>query len=779
MKKLLITAAMAFSGLALAQEPLEVIDLSGDQLESDNAVLLHHQERMNQPQKAALAFDVNAVEVVDVAVWYSPVWEDSIGTQEAIRRIDGWFSEINRGLVQSGAQIKYNPVFAKPLVWDIRGTSDCGGSEFCTTLEQYDMENVSFGYLMNSNNPGATDEPESSKTSREFGADLHLWIQSASDYDITNGPLGTAKTFGRAAHAADQSMAPIVISEDLVENGVTGTARIIMHELGHNFGLQHEKANADGWEAAGAPEYAFAWSCGQGNKPGSSTTAMWSELYRGYESRNLLSNPDVTRDGEACGDPQEADQVRHVNEYAATVASLDDRPALMGTVSFDKSKYTVLPGQNELVVNLTRTGDTSQYAEVQVVATNGGAIEGEDYLFSGQIINDGDDYEESGAVVTFQPGQSTGLATIDITNNDTSVTKTFDLALRFPLRLDTENSTAMVELQGDEGLASSGTVGVTESSIVLAENSSKEITLTRSGDTSGEAVVHVTTTDGTGTANVNYFPLNDVVRFLPGQDEATFTVYSGLTDDVSTFDINLASPMSLSFEQTQISATVNNGQNGLPYFPVTGNAEWDVCVDDTEVTTFNDNFICGFYTKYDNDTLTFPVTIERLDGSSGELEVRIFYVPESELQDDNGLPTIRQDYTDTQTPIIPASMLSWTEKTITLEDGEASRTIDIEVTDLPENAQDDGIQFLLEIEADKPLTYTYKAGIQGFYVDSVSMGGDDGGNDDGGNDDGSNDDDTGSGGGSDDSGSGETSGGSTSLFFISLLALVGIRKLKF
>lgn len=806
MTKLFLTsavAALAISAAATAQNSNYIVDLSGDQRASDNFIFYAHQERLKSLQSNVAALEATAlnVQTVDVAVWYSPVWENEIGTQEAIRRIDAWFADINRGLIQSGAYVQYHPVFAKPLVWDVRDSNpDCNSND-CTTLIQGNLGATDYASLMYTTLPWTSSrpEPKSAVTSREFGADLHLWIQSATDVDLTDGPLGTARTFGRTAQAADQSMAPAVVADGLADNGLVGTSRTIMHELGHNFGLQHEKANADGWNDVGAPEYAFAWSCGQGNTPGSANTALWSVSFLGYEKRNLLSNPDVMRDGQACGDPQEADQARHVNEYAETVATLAERPAVTGTVAFDKATYTVLPGQDELIVNVTRSGDLTEYAEVQVVATNGSAVEGEDYLFSGQIIGDAERYEAAGAVVTFQPGQATGLATIKLTNNDTSATKTFDLALRFPLRLDPQDSTAMVELQGDTPLAQSGTISVDQNTIVLAENSEHVVTLTRSGDVSGEAVVNVKTVDGTGEAGLNYFAINRAVRFLPNESETQFSVYSGESDDATTFSINLSSDTGVSFNDSVINATVKSGQNGLATFPLAGDVVWNPCVDVQTAIDRTDfpasGFVCGFYSEYEENTLSFPVTIERLNGSAGELDVSIRLVPQSDIfyeEDGETVYTLFWDYIDRTAPILDSSMVSWSEQVITLEDGESSRVIDLEVTGLPENAEQDGFTFLLEIESDEPLTYTYKAGAQGFYVANAVMGDDDGGGDGGGNDGGGNggggndgggnggddQDPVGGGDGGSDGDSGRTSGGSTSLMFLGMMALLGLGRLK-
>lgn len=730
MKKLILTTAMALSSVAFAQESGTVIDLSGDLTKSNYEIETKHKERLKAAGSSystmtSLAID-NGIVTVDVAVWYSPVWETQLGTQEVIRRVDAWFDIANRGMAASDTPVRYNPIFMKPLVWDVRDQNpDCNSND-CTTLIQGTMDTVDYGSLMHTiseNLPwsGTDEEPLSAQTSRLFGADLHVWFQGASDYDMENGPLGAAAYLGRTAMIADKTVAPTVIADELVSNALEATGLTLMHELGHNFGLDHQiESIADGVDTSG---YEFAWSCGQGNKPGTATTVMWSLAYLGYESRNLLSNPNITRDGEACGDAQQADQARHVNEYAQTVATLAERPALTGTVSFDDATYTVLQGQTELVVNVTRTGDLSQYAEVQVVATDGSAVEGVDYAFSGEVIGDAQSYEYAGAVVTFQPNQATGFATIDITGADTSVTKSFDLALRFPLRLDTRDATATVVLQGDTNASQSSVISVDNVDFIMAENEEHVVTLTRTGDISGEATVRVKTLNGTGLAGVNYFALNDTVRFLPNEETAQFSVYSASTYDVSTFTINLSSELDVTFEQDVINVSVKRGQKGLATFAVTDNAEISSCLTDRP-TDFNDDYVCGFYSEYENNTLSFPVTIERSNGSIGELTANIKLVDASAFESN----TVYWEYVDPSAPILSADMVSFSEQSVTFADGELSKVITIDVTGLPETAAQEGFSFLIEIEHNEALTYTYKAGAQGFYVPSATMdnGGDDG-----------------------------------------------------
>lgn len=808
-KTLIATALLALAQPALAQDSDDSIEISfkDDTIPGEPVIYQRHQERMSQGVTKSASLSGGALaslDVVDVAVFYSPVLEDMLGTQEIIRRVDFWFEEINQGMRQSGTSVYYNPVFVKPFIFDVRdeaSADECTDTANCTNLLPAKMEDAAYTPQMDPSNADDQSIREGeayytypyARVANSFGADLSLYIQESSDYDIENGPLGTASTFGRTSRVADLTIAPTVVERDLVDNAMVSTARTIMHEFGHNFGLQHQFNRAEGWDNAGAEEYSFAWQCGQGDEH-SRATALWATTKIGFERLNLLSNPDIMRHDEACGDPQEADQARAVNEYAETVASLDDRPVATADVSFDKDKYTVLAGQDELLVNVTRSGDTSEYAEVQVVTHDGGAKEGEDFLFSGSIVGDGESHKPSGAVVKFQPGEATSFATIDLTNADTSVTKAFTVSLRFPLKLNTNDDTALVELQGDNGPASSGTVSAEQTSFLLPENDEQVVTLTRAGDLSHEAVVKVESVDGTGTAGQNYFPVDRFIHFLPGEETATFTVRSGETDDVSTFQVNVSSPMNVSVEQSTLDFTVKSGKRGLATFPLQETGELDypegLCIDDMPEDGvqrhYDDEHICGFQMNHADDTLTYSVDIERIGGSTGELEVNVFYVSEDYLipdqyNDAGELIDVddRMDFVDgshfDEHGFLPGEMLSWSTKTVTFADGETSKTIDIEVTDLPQYAEQDGYQFMLEIEADRLLQYTYKAGAINFRVEQASMPDDD--DNGGGDDNDGGDDNTGGGNPDDGTDTGGTSGGSTSLLFLGLLSMLGLRRI--
>src|SRR5690606_35679169 len=210
--------------------------------------------------------------------------------------------------------------------------------------------------------------------------------------------------------------------------------------------------------------------------------------------------------------------------------------------------------------------------------------------------------------------------------------------------------------------------------------------------------------NGTGLAGVNYFTLNDTVRFLPNEETAQFSVYSASTDDVSTFTVNLSSELDVSFEQSVINVSVKRGQNGLATFAVTDNAEVSSCLTDRS-TSFSEGYVCGFYSEYDDNTLSFPVTIERANGSTGELEATIRLVPQDEIYSEaDEYYSVYWDYIESGAPILSADMVSFSEQTVTFADGESSKVITIDVTELPTPSEDtlakyeNSFTFVIEIE---------------------------------------------------------------------------------
>ena len=121
------------------------------------------------------------------------------------------------------------------------------------------------------------------------------------------------------------------------------------HEIGHNWGGNHEYDNVPDYAVA----YAHAWECG------SSYTIMHSTNDGTREP--MYSNPDIAVDGVYCGDEVEADNARVISGNVSASSQRREGVDVVGEVSLDAATYTVYEDET-LVVTLTRTGDISNEA---------------------------------------------------------------------------------------------------------------------------------------------------------------------------------------------------------------------------------------------------------------------------------------------------------------------------------------------------------------------------------------------------------------------------------
>lgn len=659
---------------------------------------------------STMATDDNGNAIIDVAVWYRPTWAEDIGDQEIERRVARWFAQSNTALSKSGVKAKLVPVFVREMGYEGFGVS---------TYERIPLGEVNYISWMDTNPAGEGNTiegyPTFHETSRAYGADLHLWLQEASDTDATDGPLGGGSMYGRVLSAVDQSLAPMNIAYadtakethglDFFEETLKATGLTIIHEFGHTFGLQHELA--DGEMEQAEPD-AYASSCGAGNVPGTAATVMWSVSDPIYNQRGFYSSPDISVDGEACGNHSTQNQARVASESVVVIANYAERPAALGSVSFGQAKYTVLDGQEQLIVDVLRDGDLSEAAEVEVALADGGA-------------KDGIDFDGSKFLVSFQPGQDSNTVSIPILDFGATTTRTFDLALKYPLRLELgDDSAALVEIQGDDGNVNAGTFSI-DSALNMAENDVATITVTRSGDLSSEAVLTVQSRDGSGVADLNYFPISETLRFLPDESQKEITVRSAETDSVSAFSIDISSQMNAAFDNSTATVNVYDGDKGEVSFTLDDAASnLYSCYNPDNGGTLAS--LCTIEYELADNTLSAQVTLTRYDGSAGDIEVTIEYVTEES--------SAGQVYgTQSSRPVMPGSALNATAHTVLFSNGEVSKTVSIEVANLPDGYPvEDGYQVAFRvIDEDRDFRFATEPEVYLHYARRIEAQGDGGG----------------------------------------------------
>jgi uncharacterized delta-60 repeat protein/uncharacterized repeat protein (TIGR01451 family) len=194
---------------------------------------------------------------------------------------------------------------------------------------------------------------------------------------------------------------------------------------------------------------------------------------------------------------------------AATVGIISDVTGF----TFATNAYTVGENGSNIVITVNRLNANTGSLSVNFATTSSGtntAVAGVDYVATNGTLN-------------FLDGQGTNNITVQILNpNLVESNKTFGLSLSSP----TTNSYVVAP--------ASTVVTITNVYVGLAFGSpsftvsecatSAIIPVVLSGLTNSTIKVTYGTEDGSGIANVNYFPTNGFLQFLPGQTEANIYV---------------------------------------------------------------------------------------------------------------------------------------------------------------------------------------------------------------------------------------------------------------
>ncbi|NQY36323.1 MAG: hypothetical protein HRT37_15380 [Alteromonadaceae bacterium] len=570
----------------------------------------------------------NSAPVADVVVFYQPSYMAKYGEYEAFRRIEEWFKTANKSYAAHGLNYQLS---IKDIVPVESVTDDIPYANVEDENDTIIQNGATYIFSVAVLNAG---KPEYGLYQTKWKADLVVYVRERRKGDKSLGAAGLGGEYA------------IVLDNDTDPKAYTTLA----HEIGHSLGMNHEKA-----KASVGPDYGRAWQCG------GKSTIMYSSASE-KATLHHYSSPYLSFGEETCGDEDVANNARILQENFIKTTQRRNGVESLGQVSFS-SKVFKGNESDGVKISLVRDGDLSQKASVKVFVENGSAVWGEDFT-------------DSFVLAEFEAKQATVEVVLPMVNDvDKEGDETASVFMQYPYKLtpdDDARANIIIEDGSNSGLA--GQFSISSSASTVDEGGILEFTVTRTGGV-GEVLIHAVDKNETAKAGNDFVELNESLLFAEGDVEKKFslkTVNDEIYEESETMTVSISSS-STSVEYLEQDVQISILDNDV-YQPKAGGFSLFVVSK-----------------KVNEDIGSFTVGVNRVNGSDGELKVRIF-------TSDNGQVS-GKDY-------------KAIDQVLVFSDGETKK--EVKVTVIDEQVNDDDTGFTINLEAkgveisESPLTITIK-----------------------------------------------------------------------
>ncbi|MFC4159336.1 Calx-beta domain-containing protein [Chitinimonas lacunae] len=299
-----------------------------------------------------------ATQEIDLMVLYSRTLRDKLGESAMQTQINNSIALANQAYIDSNVPMRVRLVHSQMVDYPESATNK-------TTLEALRQHLDAFA------NVGTK--------RKEVGADLVTYLRNyvpeieprcGLGYVIGSGNGGETKI------ASSQAFGFSVVNVGKAPDGSYCSDLTLAHELGHNMGSAHDRANSPNTKGA------FPYSYGYGIEGSFGTVMSYINPEIGK-----FSSPHLDCRGQACG-VSENDTLNAAHNALSLSKAAPYIAAFMpstGTPIADPSKVQFLAataqtveGAGNLAIQIGRTGDTSKAASVQWSIANGTATSGRD-----------------------------------------------------------------------------------------------------------------------------------------------------------------------------------------------------------------------------------------------------------------------------------------------------------------------------------------------------------------------------------------------------------------